>query len=40
MQRLNRLADVFPALLERWSPAGKPATATGVADSLPMELAQ
>jgi hypothetical protein len=40
VQRLNRLADVFPALLERWSPAGAPATPIGVADSFTVVLAQ
>ncbi len=40
VQRLNRLADVFPALLEKLSPAGAPPTPTGVADSLPVVLAQ
>lgn len=40
VQRLNRLADVFPALLEHWSSTDAPATATGVADSFPVILAQ
>jgi len=40
VQRLNRLADVFPALLDKLSPAGAPITPTGVADSFPVVLAQ
>lgn len=40
VQRLNRLADVFPALLEHWSSTETPAPATGVADSFPVILAQ
>ncbi|HYE37510.1 transposase [Methylocaldum sp.] len=40
VQRLNRLAEVFPALLDKLSPAGAPAVSTGVADSFPVVLAQ
>jgi hypothetical protein len=40
IQRLNRLADVFPALLDAWSPVGPTATSTGVADSFRVVLAQ
>ena len=39
-QRLNRVADVFPALLETLSPADAPGPPIGVADSLPVVLAQ
>jgi hypothetical protein len=40
VQRLNRLADVFPALLDHWSPAGALASLIGVADAFPVVLAQ
>lgn len=40
VQRLNRLADVFPALLDQLSPADASTPPTGVIDSLPVVLAQ
>ena len=40
VRRLNRLADVFPVLLERLCPEGPPAIAIGLTDSQPVVLAQ
>ena len=40
MRRLNRLADVFPVLLERLCPEGPPSTNIGLTDSQPGVLAQ
>lgn len=40
VQRLNRLADCFPVLLEKLSPTPGPTTSTGIIDSLPVILAQ
>lgn len=40
VRRLNRLADVFPALLERLCPEGSPPTHIGLIDSQPVILAQ
>lgn len=40
VQRLNRLADVFPVLLEKFCPADAPVPPTGLVDSLPVILAQ
>ena len=40
VRRLNRLAEVFPALLERLCPEGPPPTGIGLIDSQPVILAQ
>lgn len=40
VRRLNRLADVFPALLERLCPEGPSVTDIGLTDSQPVVLAQ
>lgn len=40
VRRLNRLADVFPVLLERLCPEGPPSTDIGLTDSQPVVLAQ
>ncbi len=40
VRRLNRLADVFPALLERLCPEGSAPTHSGLIDSQPVLLAQ
>jgi hypothetical protein len=40
LRRLNRLADVFPALLARLCPEGEPTTDIGLIDSQPVILAQ
>lgn len=40
VRRLNRLADVFPALLERLCPEGPPSTCVGLVDSQPVVMAQ
>jgi hypothetical protein len=39
MQRLNRLADGFPALLERFCGTGEAASFAGRVDSMPVILA-
>lgn len=40
VQRLNRLADCFPALLERFCATGTAAAFAGLVDSMPVILAQ
>ncbi len=40
VQRLNRLADCFPALVERFCETGEAASFAGLADSLPVILAR
>ncbi len=40
VRRLNRLAEVFPPLLERLCPEGPPSTRIGLVDSQPVVLAQ
>lgn len=40
VRRLNRLAEVFPALLERLCPEGPPSARVGLVDSLPVVMAQ
>ncbi len=39
-QRLNRLADRFPALVERFCPRGEAASFAGLVDSMPVILAR
>jgi len=39
VQRLNRLADCFPALLERFCETGEAASVAGLVDSMPVILA-
>lgn len=40
VQRLNRIADCFPPLLERFCGTGGPASFAGLADSMPVVLAR
>lgn len=40
VQRLNRIADCFPGLLERFCETGEAASFAGLADSMPVILAQ
>jgi hypothetical protein len=40
VQRLNRIADCFPLLLERFCETGEAASFAGLADSMPVILAQ
>jgi hypothetical protein len=40
VQRLNRIADCFPALLERFCETGEAASFAGLADSMPVILAR
>ena len=40
VQRLNRLADCFPALLERFCATGETASFAGLVDFMPVILAR
>lgn len=40
MQRLNRIADCFPSLLERFCETGEAASFAGLVDSMPVILAR
>ena len=40
MQRLNRIADSFPSLLERFCETGETASFAGLVDSMPVIMAQ
>jgi hypothetical protein len=40
VQRLNRLADIFPALAESFCPNQAPSTIAGLVDSFPIVMAQ
>ena len=40
VQRLNRIADCFPALLERFCETGEAASFAGLVDSMPVILAR